>query len=39
MVHVDYDSTLVIVSILVAVVTCYAAVSMIPVRPPPTPEA
>lgn len=28
MVHVDYDSTLVIVSILVAVVTCYAAVSM-----------
>ncbi|MCH7337609.1 EAL domain-containing protein [Acinetobacter sp. NIPH 2699] len=28
MVHVDYDSTLVIVSILVAVVICYAAVSM-----------
>ena len=28
MVHVDYDSTLVIVSILVAVATCYAAVSM-----------
>ncbi|OEY92470.1 diguanylate cyclase [Acinetobacter proteolyticus] len=28
MVHVDYDSTLVIVSILVAVVTCYVAVSM-----------
>lgn len=28
MVHVDYDSTWVIVSILVAVATCYAAVSM-----------
>lgn len=28
MVHVDYDSTLVIVSILVAVATCYAAFSM-----------
>lgn len=28
MVHVDYDSTLVIVSILVAIATCYAAVSM-----------
>lgn len=28
MVHVDYDNTLVIVSILVAVATCYAAVSM-----------
>lgn len=28
MVHVDYDSTWVIVSILVAVATCYAAISM-----------
>ena len=28
MVHVDYDSTLVMVSILVAVATCYAAFSM-----------